>query len=300
MFDRAVPGPVKDQASRRILALTLTGSAVLCVGLVLAHYGSGSELALAHAADSGLDVITALVLAWTVHIASQPEDSDHPFGHSRAEPIGALFMAFIAGGLALEVARNAALALTGEHVVRPSSTLMLFGIKAAFKLVVLLLARGRSNPAMQALKMDARNDVATSVLAGIGLWGATRGWPDLDAWLALPLAAWIAWSGFDLARDNIRRLMGESPPAEVLARFEEIGSRVDGVRGIHDTRAHYLGTQMQVHLHVVVDEALTVKDAHDIGENVRARIEALDDIAHCSVHIDVEEPVPAAPDSDPD
>jgi cation diffusion facilitator family transporter len=284
-----VPGNDQGESSQRILAVTITGSAALCVGLALAYWWSGSELALAHAADSGLDVVTALVLAWTVRIASQPRDADHPFGHSRAEPIGALFVAFIAGALALEVGRDAVVALIDGHTVRPSWALSVFAVKAIFKLWILLWARRHSGPAMQALVVDARNDVLTCVLAGIGIWGAAAGWPDLDAWLALPLSAWIGWTGVDLARDNIRRLMGESPSEAKLAEIEAVGLRVDGVSAIHDTRAHYLGTRLQVHLHVVVDESLTVRAAHDIGDEVRIRIEALEDVAHCSVHIDVEE-----------
>lgn len=284
-----VSAPETTRGTRNVLAITLVGSAVLCVGLGIVHVQSGSELALAHAADSGLDVVTSLVLAWAVTVASRPRDEDHPFGHTRAEPIGALFMSFIAGALALEVGRDAVLALLDGHVVRPSFALWLFGIKAAFKIGVLLFARGKPSPAMQALRMDARNDIATSILAASGVWGATAGWPELDAWLALPLALWIAWSGFDLARDNIRRLMGESPPAPRLQEIEDLGRAVPGVRGVHEVRAHYLGTRLQVHLHVVVDDQLKLVDAHDIGELVRNRIEAADDVAHCSVHIDVEE-----------
>lgn len=273
--------------ARGVLGVTVIGSALLCLGMGVVHYQSGSELALAHAADSGLDMVTALVLAWAVAAAIRPRDESHPFGHTRAEPIGALFMSFIAGALAFEVARDAVLALLGGHVVRPSFALAIFGLKAAFKIAILLYARGKPSPAMQALRMDARNDVATSVLAAFGVWGATMGRPNLDAWLALPLALWIAWNGFGLARENIRRLMGEAPPAPRLEEIRDRARTANGVRDVHDVRAHYLGTHIQVHLHIVVDEDLTVKQAHDIGEEVRHRIEADDDVAQCLVHIDV-------------
>lgn len=270
--------------------MTTAGSALLCVGLGLAHYWTGSELALAHAADSGFDTFTALVLAWAVRVASQPRDASHPFGHSRAEPLGALFVAFLAGALAFEVAGDAISALMGEHAIRPSRILWLLAVKAAFKLGILVFAARRSGPAMHALRVDARNDVATSAVAGLGIWGATMGHPDLDAWLTLPLAAWIAWSGFELAHENVRRLMGESPPQKQLDELAALGRQIEGVLGIHDLRAHYLGTRLQIHLHVLVDDGLTVKEAHDIGERVRVRIEAVEEVADCSVHIDVEDP----------
>jgi cation diffusion facilitator family transporter len=280
----------ESHASTRILAVTTVGSALLCAGLAVAHLASGSELALAHAADSGFDTVTALVLAWAVRVASAPRDAEHPFGHSRAEPLAALFVAFLAGALAFEVGRDAVSALLGEHDVQPSGALWIVAAKAAFKLGVLAFASRGTGPALHALKVDARNDVLTSVVAGLGIWGATLGRPDLDAWLALPLAAWIAWSGFELAADNVRRLMGESPPQERIGELERAASEIEGVRGVHELRAHYLGTRLQIHVHVVVDEEITVKAAHDIGELVRERLEGFEDVAECSVHIDVEDP----------
>ncbi|MCG3184083.1 MAG: hypothetical protein ICCCNLDF_02195 [Planctomycetes bacterium] len=109
----------------------------------------------------------------------------------------------------------------------------------------------------------------------------------LDAWLALPVAGWIAWTGFELARENIRYLMCEAPPEERQDELRLLASKVEGVEAAHDLRAHYIGTVLQVQVHIVVKPDLTVLQAHDIGEAVRARLEHEEDVGHCAVHIDV-------------
>jgi ferrous-iron efflux pump FieF len=282
----------QTRTQRTIAIVTLVGSGGLVAGLAFAWWKFGSQLALALAADSFMDVFAAAILTWTVIVAAQRPDKEHPFGHARAEPIGGLVVAVIAGVLAIEVARSAMEALTSKQAVRLDWAVpAIFAGKAAFKTGVYFFAsaagkRSRS-PAMKALKVDARNDVMVSVLAIGGFFAAREGWPALDAWLALPVAAYIAWSGIGLARDNIRYLMGEAPPEERQAALKELAAAVSGVHGVHDLRAHYLGTELQVHVHVTVAADLSVKQAHDIGEAVRVKLEAEPDVGNCSVHIDI-------------
>ena len=41
-------------------------------------------------ADTALDLVASLVTLWGVRIAAQPADSDHRFGHGKAEALVAL------------------------------------------------------------------------------------------------------------------------------------------------------------------------------------------------------------------
>lgn len=279
------------RTQRTIALITLVGSGALVVGLALAWWHYRSQLALALAADSFMDVFAAAVLTWTVIVAAKRPDKEHPFGHKRAEPIGGLVVAVIAGVLAIEVARSAIEALTSNQAVRLEWTVVgVFAAKAVFKagiFGVVRRARHGKSPAMKALKVDARNDVLVSLLAIGGFAAAKQGLPTLDAWLALPVAAYIAWSGIELARDNVRYLMGEAPPEERQAELRDMALGVPGVHDAHDLRAHYLGTELQVHLHVIVSADLSVKQAHDIGEAVRVRLESEADVGNCLVHIDI-------------
>jgi cation diffusion facilitator family transporter len=271
--------------------ITLAGSLLLVIGLFLAAWTYESQLALAQAADSFMDMFTAAVLTWTVTISHKPRDEDHPFGHTRAQPIGGLVTAVIAGVVALEVLRSAIGALVEGHKPELGWLLVaVFAAKAAFKIAIFYFSRkgSKRSPALRALMVDARNDTLVSLLAIGGFFAARFGMPTLDAWLALPIAVWIAWSGVELARANIKLLMGEAPPDERQSELVVLANSVEGVINAHDMRAQYMGTHLHVHVHVVVDPALTVKQAHDIGEAVRLKLETQPDVQHCSVHIDIE------------
>lgn len=139
---------------------------------------------------------------------------------------------------------------------------------------------------MRALFIDARNDALVGGLAVVGFFAARYGWPKLDAYLALPTGLWIGYAGIDLALENIRLLMGEAPAPARREELLAIARKLPGIQDAHDLRAHFIGTLLQVHLHVAVDPNLTVRRSHDIGEGVRRRLEQESDVGSCAVHLD--------------
>jgi len=282
--------PLTSSAEFRLTVATLLGSVALSGVLLGAYLLYDSQLAFAQFADSFVDVVTAAVLAWTVRLSAKPEDSDHHFGHRRAQPVGALVVAVLTGVLAVEVVQRAIGALLERSTPEFDSAILgAFAAKVGFKLVIWHLAARHAShvhPAMKALAVDARNDMLASVAAIVGFVAARYGATQLDAWLALPLAALIAWSGVQLALDNVRLLMGAAPSEVRQRELTALAASVAGVRGLARLKAHYVGTEMHVHLQIEVDPTLNVGEAHDIGEAVRLRLEGEPDISQCSVHID--------------
>ncbi len=278
---------------QQILLVSTVGSLGLSIGLLVVYLVFDSRLALAQAADSFSDVFTASALLLSMRIAYAPPDDSHPTGHQRAEPIAALVAAVLAGVLAVEVLRDAITAIvTGAVPDLGWPLVAMFGTKVAFKMAIAFWAtdgqRRRTSPALHALAVDARMDVAVGSLAVLGYFGARLGSPQVDAWLALPVALWIGWSGTLLARENIKLLMGEAPPEWRREELMLLACEVPGVRSVHNLVARYHGTDIDVLLHVVVDPELSVRAAHDIGHAVEQRLVAEEDVFQAVAHVDVE------------
>lgn len=268
-------------------------SAALLGLLVVVYLRTESSLAFAQAADSLSDIFTAVALFVSMRVAAAPPDESHPIGHQKAEPVAALVAAVMAGVLAFEVLRGAAVALIdGSEPLMTYSLLGVFTLKVVLKAALAALsARGqhrRPSPALRALYVDARNDVAVGLLAVGGFFAARWGASAWDAWLAIPVGLYVGWSGFDLARENIRLLMGEAPPEERRRALEEIAQSVDGVESVHGLVARFHGVDLDVLIHVVVDPELSLRLAHDIGHAVEARLFEEGDVCHAVAHVDVE------------
>src|SRR5215213_11472840 len=77
--------------TKRSAALASIASGVLLTGLKLVvGVATGSLAILAEAAHSALDLLAAGITFSVVHIAELPPDENHPYGHARAEQLGAL------------------------------------------------------------------------------------------------------------------------------------------------------------------------------------------------------------------
>jgi divalent metal cation (Fe/Co/Zn/Cd) transporter len=61
---------------------------------------------------------------------------------------------------------------------------------------------------------------------------------------------------------------------------------VPGVLALNDVFAHYVGTTVEIEVHVNVDKRLNIEEAHAIGKKVQGAIESMDDISRAFIHID--------------
>lgn len=286
-------------ASRLLLASSLT-SVVLLAALAAAWVTTGSALALAQAADSLSDALTGLGLLWALRLSRKPPDDEHHYGHQGAQPIAALVVAMLVGALALEVASKAIGALvSGEVPALGWAAVAAIGGKVVIRLVFVGLASNRAllrqNSALRAFRVDAASDVVVGTTSLVGLVAARYGdLPSIDAWLALPVAAWIGVSGLRLARESIELLMGTAPPRPWQDELRDAVAGMPGVREVTALRARSFGDETHVWVEIRVDPELTVGQGHDLGEAVERRLLERDGVCDAVVHVDA-----AAGDAEP-
>lgn len=282
--------PTTEPFVMRLTLVSIAGSFLLAVGLVAVHILFDSQLALAQAADSISDMFAGVALAWAVRQASQPADEDHPLGHGRAEPLAALVVAVLAGVLAVEVLRGGVMAVVEGAVPQLDWPLaFVFAAKVVFKIVIVGFAirqlKRQHNPALDALRVDARNDVLVSCVALLGLGLAYAGLPAVDSWLSIAIGIYVGFSGLGLARENVGLLMGEAAPADRHEELVRIAGSITGVRGVDDLIATWSGTMLLLQVEIAVDPELSVHDAHDIAHLVEERLLEEEDVSQVVVHV---------------
>lgn len=281
----------QDSAARGLMLATIIGSLLFAVALLAAHQFFHSQLALAQAADSLVDMMGGAALAWALRESSRPADPEHPQGHALAQPIAALVVAVLSGVLSAEVLRSACSALFGA--ARPILDWPLaaaFLGKVGFKSVIMLrasqLLRRRRSSTLTALRVDARNDVLVCSLALFGLILAHASLPRVDAVLAFGIAVYIAYSGLQLGRENASLLLGESASSERRRQLLETVHSVPGVQGAGSLVAVWRGALLHVQLNALVDGSLSLRAAHDLGHIVEQRLCAEPDVGQVAVHVE--------------
>jgi cation diffusion facilitator family transporter len=248
---------------------------------------SQSTALLSDALNSLLDVFSYSAIHISVSLQDKKADSDHPFGHRRAEPIAGFVIAIFAAILDATIIKDAFLGIFEEHAVIHNIIAicaMIFCIVSKLVIAIFykITARGYHSPALEASFVDSRNDFFASLVAILGM--LVGGYWDHIA--GLLIGGWIIYSGWALGYQNLHYLMGHVPPADVVRSIEKEALQVPGVKGINDVRAHYVGDVVHVELHIEVDEDLSIREAHEIGITVRDRVEAQSSIQKAFIHID--------------
>jgi cation diffusion facilitator family transporter len=260
----------------------------------LAWWLTGSVGLLSDALESIVNLAAALLALTMLRVAASPPDENHPYGFSKAEYFaagieGALIVLAAAGIFASAIPRL----IEPQPLEAPVLGLVLSAAASGINLAVgvLLIRVGRKEHSI-ALEADGHHlmtDVWTSagVIAGVALVVLT-GWLRLDPLVALAVAAHIIWTGLRLMRRSWKGLLDAAisteDSGEVTKLFTEYSKRY-GV-SFHALRTRQAGARRFISFHFLVPDAWTVAQAHQLSEEIEARIRSMVPNAAVFTHIE--------------
>jgi cation diffusion facilitator family transporter len=286
-----------DAAFARGARVTLLGIAIsvlLAVVKIVSGVVGHTYALVADGVESLLDVFGSSVAWGSLRYSSRPPDEKHPYGHGRAEPLGALVIAGVLIAASLGIAALSIHEILTPHLLPAPFTLgVLVGVIVIKEVMYRLLLREGRDIRSRAVEMDAwhhRSDAVTSAAAFIGislaLWHGD-GWAAADDWAALFACVVIAWNGVRLLRTAFDDVMDAAPPPDVEAEVRRIALGVPGVRGTHKCRVRRSGVALIIDLDVIVDGAITVRRGHEIAHDVkRALLDSPLGVLDVIVHVE--------------
>ncbi len=281
----------ETSAFSRAAAVNVVGNAakILVEGTVGMLFGSVALLA--DAAHSVADLVGSLVvLVWGRRSFDEPDDT-HPHGHTRIEPLTALFVGSLIVLLGLNLSYQSLQGLRAGIDVT-FSPLMLGAL--AFAIVDMALVywyttrvnADLESTALTALATDCINDIYTSLAAVVGVVGILLGHPVLDPLAGGLVSLIVVYQGVEIGRENVTYLTGRAASADERAAITHTLRAHPEVQGLHDLRVFYDGTDLEVEVHVEVEGDVPLREAHDIESTLVDRLRARDDVGDAHVHLD--------------
>ncbi|WP_322868167.1 cation diffusion facilitator family transporter [Aquicoccus sp. G2-2] len=272
----------------------VAGFAVL--GLkAIAAWVSGSVALTADALESTVNVATAFAALIAIRVAAIPADTNHPYGHHKAEFFSAVLEGVMIVIAAFLILRHAYFGiLAPEPIVRPGLGLVLnLGatvVNGWWAWVLVGNGRREKSPALVADGTHLFTDVLTSFGVATGLLLALlTGWWVLDPLMAIVVALNILWSGGKLIRESLSGLMDEAvPPATLNTVREAIAAEAGGAVEAHDLRTRHAGPVTFIDFHLVVPGEMSVFDAHEICDRIERALEAALGDAKITIHVEPE------------
>ncbi|GMG83203.1 cation diffusion facilitator family transporter [Paralimibaculum aggregatum] len=295
--NRATDARPTAEGSRLRLALSAgiaaASVAVLLVALKLwGLLATGALTIGASLADSAADLLISLGAIAAILYAARPPDEDHAFGHSAAEDLFALAQALLVAGSAAAITWSA-LGRIGHPAMLGSEASGIAVMAAASMLtlgLVLWQSRVVRRTGSQIVAADrlhylsdlVPNLAAIAALAASRLWSVA--WPDTA--LSLLAAGMLLAGALRIGRRAVDGLMDREADAETVATIRGIAEGHEGLAGYHDLRTRRSGSRIFVQIHVEIDGARSLREAHDIGARLRRKIMAAVPDADVIVHKD--------------
>ncbi len=293
------------QGLTRYAWLSIVTAIVIILLKVSAYLLTSSIGFLSDALESGANILAAIFTLAALIVAARPPDSEHTFGHSKAE-----YLSSGAEGTLILIAAVVIAVQAVQRLLNPQP-LDQVGLGVAISavaavanfLVARVLMRAGKRHRSAALTADAHHlltDVWTSlgVIVGVGLVGLT-GVLWLDPIIGLVVAAQIIYTGLKLIRVAFNGLLDASLPADELAAVTAILERYEpeGV-AYHALRTRQAGAQRFVSFHLLVPGSWSVQEGHEMLERIERDIRRKLDPVSVTSHLEPRED-PVSLDDDP-
>ena len=271
----------RERNKFRLIILSFTVSVVLMLVKFFAYWLTHSNAVLTDALESIVNVVASGFAIYSVYLASQPRDRNHPYGHGKIE----FFSAGLEGALILLAGlfiffHSVKSLISPQPLHELGLGLMLVLITTAVNYAVgwLLRREGRLSNSLtlssdgKHLILDAQSSLV--LVFGIGVIYLT-GWQVLDSLLSMGFAVYIVYNGTQMARQSVAGLMDEVDE-EMLRQVVEVLNkhRLRQWIDIHNLRVQKYGADLHIDCHLTLPNYWTLSEVHDTVHELEEIIRA--------------------------
>jgi cation diffusion facilitator family transporter len=285
------PESTGSLTARRTTLVSIAAAAFLVALKLGVGLATGSLGLISTGIESSGDVIAAVLTFFAVRLGGRPADPEHPYGHRRAENLGALGEAsiLIAGGVFV-----AAEAI--GHLARDSAPPRIHWYQFAVIAVALVVdlsrtivsrraARRFASPALRGNAFHFAGDMAGSVAVLAGLLAVDAGFDQGDSVAALLVAVIICAAGARLIGENANVLMDRTPSEarEAAERaIEALGADIELSRlRLRESAGRYFADVV-----VTVPPGQAVVEGHQAANQIEDAVEGALPGSDVVVHVE--------------
>ncbi|MDM5335069.1 cation diffusion facilitator family transporter [Ureibacillus composti] len=257
--------------------------------LIIGYIGA-SEALKADGLNNTTDIIASIAVLIGLRISQRPPDSNHQYGHLRAETIASLVASFIMMVVGIQVLFSSAINLWNPVRETPSTLTAYVALGSALVMYFvyrynLALAKKINSSAVKAAAYDNRSDALVSIGTAIGIFGAVLGFPIIDTITALIVGLIIIKTAIEIFWEAVQTLTDafDIDEAETLSVLIK---KVEGVIELIDFKGRSHGNMSFIDVTVTVNPHLNVWESHKITEKIESTVRRFNPYCMVLVHIE--------------
>jgi len=288
-------GPTsKESIVRKVTWVGLWINLILAAVKFAAGIFGRSQALVADAIHSLTDLTTDIAVIAGSHYWSRPPDENHPYGHRRLETLVTVFIGIVLISAGIGIGWKAISTLHQQHAPPPGWIAIMAALasivcKESLYRWTARIGRNLKSTALAANAWHHRSDAFSSLPVLIAVTGARvfPSWSFLDHVGAAVVSIFILHASIKIIWPGLGELIDVGAPTEIRKKIHDIALKNEGVLQVHDIRTRFISSSIQVDLHIVVEGLITVRQGHDIADDVRARIiDAIPEVLDVIVHVD--------------
>lgn len=256
----------------------IVSNLVLVVFKLIVSFISNSLSIRADALNNLSDMGSNIASLLGFKVASKHPDSEHPYGHGRAEYVSGLIIGFL-----IVVAGLTSLVDSVKSIFNKADmSFNYFAVLVVLFSILVKLVMGYTNKkagkliqseTLEATSQDSFNDVLLTTTTLISLLVYKFFNLNIDAYVGSFVNIIVTISGIKISADLISILIGKSPDKELIKEIEKTVMDNPEVIGIHDMIFHDYGPGSRfVTFHAEVDASKDFVYLHDSIDNIENMI----------------------------
>ncbi|KIC64955.1 cation diffusion facilitator family transporter [Chryseobacterium taiwanense] len=248
---------------------------ILFIGKIIAWKLTNSDAVFSDAMESIVNVVSAFMGLYSLHLAAKPKDEDHPYGHGKVE--------FVTSGI-----EGALIAIAGVMIIYEGVHSLLVGkvlnkldlgiwIIAGTAIINYLLGyisikKGKAENSLVLISSGRhlQSDTITTlgvIISLIIVYFTKIYW--IDSVVALVFGAYIIFVGYKIVRKSLSGIMDEQDPDllnQIIALLEE-NRRTEWI-DVHNMKIQQFGASLHIDAHITLPWYYSLREAHSEMEKV--------------------------------
>ena len=282
----------------KVSIISIIGNVFLSIFKFIAGIIGKSNAMISDSIHSLSDVLSTIVVMIGLKIASKKEDVSHPYGHERIECVASFILAiflFITGlgigwmGIKTIFFENYSEIKTPTPIALIAAIISII-TKEAMYWYTRSVAKKIKSDALMADAWHHRSDALSSIGSLIGIGGAMMGFKLLDSIASIIICLCIIKVSYDIFMDSVDKMVDKACNSDFINKICDLVLSTNGVLNIDLIKTRLFGNKIYIDLEIAANQDLTLKEAHEIAQEVHDNIENnYEDVKHCMVHVNPKE-----------
>jgi cation diffusion facilitator family transporter len=283
----------KLRRGRRVALLAILSLSGLAALKFFAGIVFDSQILVADAFHSGVDLVAVLASWFGLRLAAKPKTSRFPYGLYRAETFFTLIIGVLViwGGMeTLWAGYGSLLTSASGKFAFPAVpiTVSLISVLVAFFVArsERLIGREINSPSLQTNAAESFLDIGTSIVVTLGILLDYARIRYVEGLVIILIAILIVRLGIENAWRSMLVLLDANLDPELQMEITEQVRAIEGVRDVREIKIRQSGPFKMVECEIVTAPSLPLYTAHGIADRVESVIKNHEEIESVFVHVE--------------